>query len=296
MRNSRYAQFTFFRYLLVLFFLCSGCQPQVKEKKETEQIIPVRVVRAEKKVLRKVIEYVGNVRAQEEILVYPKVTGKVAEKIKEEAAVVEKGEAFLYLDRDEIGLTFAKAPVESPIRGIIGRIYVDQGSSVTPQTPVALIVNMEKVKIEVDIPEIYLPKIYRGQEARIAIDAYPTEQFVGIVYTVSPVLDVATRTAPIEIILANSDLAIKPGMFARAKIILEEQDPFPVILKESLLGSGEDAYVYVVQGQTAVKRKVKIGLIQDSFLSVLEGLAEDEPVVIMGQQRLFDGALVNVEE
>jgi multidrug resistance efflux pump len=119
--------------------------------------------------------------------------------VKEDGSPIKIGEVIAYIDRDEVGLKFEKAPVESPLSGTVGRIYVDIGSSVTAQTAIAYVVSMDNVKTNLNIPEIYLPKINVGQAAEVFIDAYPDEKFIGIVTKVSPVVDLDTRTAPVEI-------------------------------------------------------------------------------------------------
>ncbi|MBU2222099.1 MAG: HlyD family efflux transporter periplasmic adaptor subunit, partial [Candidatus Omnitrophica bacterium] len=155
---------------LLFFLVLSGCFKKEEIKVNPVQPIPVKVIKSELKDLNKVLEYVGDIKAQDEVMIYPKVTGKIIEKLKDEGVVVNKAEAIVYIDRDEVGLKFNKAPVESPIAGLVGRVYVDIGSNVSPQTPIALVVNMDKVKISLDIPEKYIPSVYLGQDALINVD------------------------------------------------------------------------------------------------------------------------------
>ena len=209
---------------------------------------------------------------------------------------MNKGDAILYIDRDEVGLTFEKAPVESSLSGVVGRVYVDIGANVNPQTPVALVVDMRKVKIDLDIPQNYIPKVSLGQEAKIYVDAYPEKEFIGTITKISPVLDLSTRSAPVEILINNSEQQLKSGMFAKVKLIIEEQKNAPVILKEAIIGKEPDTYVYVIENEKAFLRKIKLGLREGPYFAVDEGLKEGDAVVIMGQQRLRDASLVSVEE
>ena len=284
--------------LLVVFcafgFL-NGCGKKREAVKE-EAAIPVKVRQVKCQDIRQTLDYVGNIKGQDEAVVYPKVNGKISEKVKEDGSPVIKGEVIAYLDRDEVGFKFEKAPVESPLSGIIGRVYVDIGSNITPQTPVALVVDMDRIKIDLDIPEKYLPKISLGQEARITVDAYPGEEFTGKVARISPVLDLETRAAPIEIIIDNQDHRLKSGMFARAKLVIQEYKNVPVILKEAIMGKAPDLYVYVVENNKAILRKITLGLRQGAYFEVSAGLKGGDLVVIMGQPRLRDKAEVSVEE
>jgi membrane fusion protein (multidrug efflux system) len=271
-----------------------GCQPKA-EKKEAQEEIPVSIAKVRLGELNEALEYVGNIKALEEVLVYPKVSGKIIEKVKKEGEEVNKGEALAYIDRDEVGLKFERAPVESPLTGVVGRIYVDVGQSVNAQTPAALVLNPDKVKVDLDIPEKYLPKISLGQEANIAVDAYPGEVFLGKVTEISPVVNLDNRTAPIEIRIENPGRLLKSGMFARVSLIIEKHLAVPVILKEAILGRGADTYVYVIENKRAVTRKVALGIHSGPYYEVRQGLKEGDDVVIVGQQRLYENALVSVE-
>jgi len=153
-----------------------------------------------------------------------------------------------------------------------------------------------KVKVDLDIPEEYLSKITLGQAAEISLQAYPDEKFIGTVSLISPVLDLETRTAPIEITIPNNDHRLKSGMFVQVKLILEEHKNIPVIVKEAVLGRAPQFYVYVVNETTARQNSVKLGIRQGADYEVLEGLKEGDLVVVMGQQKLYDGASVTPEQ
>lgn len=281
-------------YLAVIFLLI-GCQPREKEASGPETL-PVKVSKVELKDLEEAIDYAGNVRAQDEALIYPKVSGKIIQKLKEDGSPVKKGEAIAYIDRDEVGLQFQNAPIESTLDGLIGRVYVDIGANVSPQTAVALVVNADKVKVDLQVPEKYIPRIFLKQEAKISVDAYPEEEFSGEVTKMSPVVDLATRAAPIEISLDNPGHKLKSGMFAKVSLTIEKREAVAVILKEAVLGKEPDTYVYVIENKKAVLRKVILGLRQGALYEVKEGLREGEYVVIMGQQRLYEGVPVQSEE
>ena len=279
--------------LLVATYM-TGCTAK-RVKKETEEVIPVKVMRVEYKDLCTTIEYVGNIKAQDEAIVYPKVSGKIIEKLREDGSPVEKGDTIALIDRDETGLTFERAPVESPLRGIVGRVYVDLGTNVTPQTPIAFVVDMDKVKLYLNVPEKYVPKVSLGQEADITVDAYPDEKFIGHVTKISPVVDTDTRTVPLEITVDNTDHRLQSGMFADVDLVIEKRGHSLVVLKEALLGASPDFYLYVIEREKAFLRKVKAGIRQGPYVEVVEGLKEGDLVVVMGQQRLHDNAPVIAE-
>lgn len=260
-----------------------------------DAVIPVRVMRVGSHDIEVALDYVGDIRGEDEATVYSKVPGKIAEKTREDGDKVRKGDIIATVDRDEVGFKYEKAPVESPLDGVVGRVYVDRGTSVTPQTPVALVVSLDNAKVRLDIPEKYIPRLTVGQAVEVRVDAYP-ESFEGRVTRISPVVDPATRTAPIEVLVPNPQHRLKPGMFARARLVMDRRENAQVVLREAVIGRAPEQYVYVVSDGAARERAVKLGLYQAGEYEVLEGLSEGDVVVIMGQQRLRDGSKVLVEQ
>jgi membrane fusion protein (multidrug efflux system) len=276
--------------------LLAGCGTKADKTKYKEEPIPVKVMKVKAQDLDKILEYVGNIQGEDEAQVYPKVSGKIIEKVNREGDHVSKGDIIAYIDRDEVGLKFEKAPVESPLTGVVGRVYVDIGASVSTSTPIALVANLDKAEIHLDIPEKYLPKISLAQDADITVDAYPNEKFLGKVTMISPIVDLQTRAAPIEIKIENADHRLQSGMFAKVKLVIEEQKNVPVILKEAIIGRGANTYLYIVDGKRAFLKNVILGIRQGPYYGVESGVKAGDKVVIVGQQRLRDGCLVEPEE
>jgi membrane fusion protein (multidrug efflux system) len=285
-------------YLGFFLIFIIGCQKQQANLKKDDgpQVIPVKVITIAPQDMQELLDYVANIKAQQEVLVFPKVTGKIIEKVKEEGDSVAKAEVIAFIDRDEVGLTFAKAPVESPISGVVGKVMVDIGSNVSAQTPVALVVDMEKVKVSLDVPEKYLTKITLGMHATVTVDAYSEQSFDGILEKINPVLDIPTRTIQVEILIDNKDHKLRSGMYAKVKLVTQEYKNTLAVLKEAVLGREPKQYVYVVDGQKAQLKEITTGVRQGAYLQVKEGVKAGDKVVIMGQQRLYEGALVLVEE
>jgi multidrug efflux pump subunit AcrA (membrane-fusion protein) len=285
-----------YRALYCVMLLALGGCGEKETNKTAEEALPVRVVQTEARDLKRTLDYASSIKAQDDAMVYPKVTGKILEKLKEDGAAVNKGDIIAYVDRDEIGFKFEKSPVDCPLSGIIGSVYVDKGDSVSPQTPIAFVVNIDNVRVSMDVPEKYLPLMVLGQSADISVDAFPGHTFTGKVSKISPIVDLQTRTAPIEIVFENSGHKLTPGMFARVKLVLEEKTGAILIPKEAVIGKNPATVVYTIDGKNARARKVKTGIRSGGEIVIEEGLAAGEFIVVMGQQRLRDGAEVIVEK
>lgn len=261
-----------------------------------QDVVHVRASAVERRDISEALDYTGGIKGKDEAYVFAKVSGKVVSKVKAEGDTIAKGDPIVFLDRDETGLQYAPVPIESPLDGVVGRIVVDVGAYVTPQDPIAFVVSMDTVKVALDIPEKYVPRLARGLRASAYVDAYPEKSFEGLVTSVSPVVTAQTRAAPIEITFDNPGHLLQSGMFCRVELILNQRAHALTLMREAVIGSGDNTHVFVVVNGKAVLRPVATGIRQDGFLEIREGLAEGERVVVMGQQMLTDGTSVVVEE
>lgn len=246
--------------------------------------------------IRETLEYTADIAAMDEARVFSRVPGKVLEKVVDEGAVVRKGDVIAYVDRDEVGLKFEKAPVESPLEGVIGRVYVDRGASVTVQSPIALVVDIRSVRAKMDIPERYVSYLGTNLASWVTVDAWPGVVFTGRVWKVSPVVDSDTRTMPVEVLIANADGKLKPGMFCRVALPIKERKSVTVVPREAVLGRGSESVVYVVTNGVARMRSVTMGLRDGGDVEVSGPIAPGDSIVVMGHQRLKDGSTVLMDD
>lgn len=285
--------------LLRLVIKKPGAQKPTTGKRTVEKVT-VKAMPVKREGLNFILSYVGSIKAKDEINVYSKVPGKLLTYVASEGQAMEKGQTIALIDRDETGLKFELAPVESPINGILGRTLLDKGTNILPSdrliggTPVAIVVNMDEIIVKINVPEPGIPYMKNGLEAQIKVDAYPEDNFAGEVTKVSEVVDPGTRTLPIEITIPNPDHKLKSGMFARIKIIADQHKDALVLLQDALVQELGANYVFIVEDHTAKKKKVTTGIKEDNKIEILEGLHEDEQVIVFGQQGLKDGTPVEI--
>lgn len=265
--------------------------------------VTVKVAQVKRQELDFSFSYVGTLKAKEEINVFSKVTGKLYEYKVSEGDKVEKGQTLAFIDRDETGLKYELANLESPIAGIVGRTLLDKGSTVLPSgasivsgTPLAIIVNMEEMLVKLNIPEPDIPYIKKGLKAQIRVDAWPQEDFEGVISKVSEVVEPSTRTLPIEISVPNQGHRLKSGMFCRIRITAFKIKDALVLPQDALIRELGANYLFLIEDHTAKKKKVTLGVQEDSLIQVLEGVSESDKVIVFGQQGLRDGTAVEVVE
>lgn len=272
----------------------SANQPENISVRKKPNVV-VKVIPVKKEDFTLTIDYVGSLKAKDEANVYSKVPGKLLGYSVNEGDAVSKGQIIASIDRDETGLKFEQAKVESPISGIIGRILLDKGSSVQANiTPLAIVVSMEEMVVRLNIPEQDIPYFKRGLDAIIKVDAYPDMEFAGKISRVAEIVDVQTRTLPIEVAIANDDYRLKSGMFTRIKIIAAKLKNVLVLPEDAVVQELGEKFVFTVEDNTANKKKVILGKRDNDKLEVLDGVTEGETVIIFGQQGLKDGSPVQI--
>jgi membrane fusion protein (multidrug efflux system) len=273
-----------------------NAQAQPEPKNNAGNIV-VKVATIKKEDFILTLDYVGSLKAKDEASVVSKVPGKLVEYAVNEGDLVQKGQLIANIDRDETGLKFELAKVESPLQGVVGRILLDKGETVAPNKDVlAIIVDMDEMVVRLSIPEQDIPYMQKALKAVIKVDAYPLEEFQGEISRVSEMVDAQTRTLPIEIRIPNQVHKLKSGMFARIKIIAVQLKGVLVLHQDAIVQEMGEKFVFLVKNNLADKRKVTLGKRDDGKIEILEGLREGDEVIVFGQQGLKDGAPVVVSK
>lgn len=218
-------------------------------------------------------------------------------------ADVDKAKATLSLAKHK----HFKTRVLSPITGIIKTRHVEKGNLVKNGSPLFTLIRNNPLKMNFTIAEKDLPKLKAGQQVKLKVDAYPEKEFNGTLSIIYPSFEERTRSLKVEAKISNNDGLLKPGMFAHVVLFTGAAQDKIVIPSTSLLYEGESIKVFVVEGEIAKERfvktgqKYKIDIPRDNHekvtvehTEIVEGLKEDEIVVTVGQQGLYDGAKVKI--
>ncbi len=264
-----------------------------------KDVFLVKQEMVQKRTLKHELLMSGSIKALEEATLFPRVNGKLLKNVLREGDAVKKNQTVSLIERDEVGAVYEPVVVPSTITGVVGRVYLDPGANVTVSTPVALVVNQEKVRVAVDIPERYIGEIYKGQPATLRVDALPGKEFEAKLTIISPVVDSTSRAVAVEFYANNTKGLLKSGMFAKVDITLSEKTNAVSVSKQSVYTDEEtnETYVFVpsADGKTAVRRNVKTGFINSNHLEVSEGLSAGEQVLTF-TYGLKDGSKIELEK
>ena len=188
----------------------------------------------------------------------------------------------------------AKTVIRAPFSGTVGLRQVSPGAYVKAGSDIVRLESIGSLKVDFRIPEVYLAKVRPNQEIALRLDAYPGEEFRGHVYAVEPVIDEKTRTILMRARIPNKGNKLKPGMFARVVVTLENRLNALLVPEQAIWPQGQDIYVFrVVEGKAALT-KITIGNRQPGQVEIIQGLNPNDIVITEGQMKLRDGAPVMV--
>jgi len=160
---------------------------------------------------------------------------------------------------------------------------------VSANAPIVDVVDINTVRLVVNVIEKDLKQISAGDAARVEVDAFPGEDFPGRIARVAPVLDPATRTASVEIEIQNPQYRLKPGMYARVGIVTDSHSNALVVPTNALVDLNGTRGVYVAANNLAAFHPVKTGIEGPTRTEILDGIADGDRVVTTGAAGLRNG-------
>ena len=183
----------------------------------------------------------------------------------------------------ELRINLQNTTVSSPVDGFVGRRNVDPGAMVNTNTAIASVVDISRLKLIVNVVEKDLRMVTAGDVGIVEVDAYPGEKFNGRIARVAPVLDPATRTASIEIEIPNGDARLKPGMYARITLTVEERKNTLVAPKNAVIDFENKRGVWMPsEDRRAQFVPVTLGIEGPEQIEILAGLKEGDRFVTTG--------------
>ncbi|HZA66557.1 MAG TPA: efflux RND transporter periplasmic adaptor subunit [Geminicoccaceae bacterium] len=208
-----------------------------------------------------------------------------------------RDEALARLRADEAALQLAKAHLDkmviaAPFEGVVGLRKVSVGDFVNVGQDMVNLEQIDPLKADFRVAEVYLGAVRPGQRIELGVDAFPGETFAGEVYAIDPLIDESGRSVVLRARLPNPDDRLRPGLFARVTLVLNERNDAIQVPEQALVPQGQDQFVFrVVDGKAALTR-VEVGIRREGMVEITEGLGPEDEVVTAGQLKVRDGAPV----
>jgi len=185
--------------------------------------------------------------------------------------------------------------LHSPINGLVNYLHVDVGEFVDRGEPVADLLNVDKIKINVNVPELDVRYLRVGQQAMVTVDAFPGRRLTGTIDFVPYKADPATKTFQVRVLIDNPRRKIRPGMIARVAFLRRIIPDALVIPLFALVDKGGERIVFVEKDGIAYARTVSIGVIEGDRIQITQGLEAGDQVIVSGQTEVEEGMQVQVQ-
>lgn len=194
-------------------------------------------------------------------------------------------------------LNLEKMNITAPFDGVITDLphYTD-GVRVDQGKPIVSLMDYGRMYMDINLPESAIPYVDREQPVFITHYTLPEDTLRGVISELSPAISTETRTFKGKILIDNNALKIRPGMFVKADIVVDRADSSIIIPKEIIQSNRRTKYVYIVEKNTALLRELKTGLEDDKNIQVLDGLRENDNLVVKGFETLKENARVKVQK
>ena len=187
--------------------------------------------------------------------------------------------------------------ITSPLDGFVWQRRLDPGALVGQAGSggvILTVVQVDSLRAFISVSEHQAAAVKVGMSAWVEVDAIPGRRFQGTVVRLSPAFDPGTRTLDAEVRINNTAGELRPGMYGRAGIALDEHKGAIVIPAGALQISNDRCFVFVLDGELVHRRAVETGVDGGDWLEVVKGVAPGDEVVIAGIEGLAEGSKVRV--
>ena len=203
-------------------------------------------------------------------------------------ASVDAAATQVALARRNLGYT----TVVAPMAGYVSERTADVGEYVSPQQKVATVVNLNPLRVRIDVPEQAIPQIRTGESVSVSVSGYPDRNFAGHVARVSPNVTASSRTLTVEADVENPGAVLRPGQFATIRILLPQTEAAVLVPQRALRTISGSTYVFVIKNGHAEQRLVQSGQTEGDLVELKSGVAADELVATSNVEQLSDGITV----
>ncbi len=256
---------------------------------------------------------VTELKRAKELLAQEAYTQQTFDSLKANLDATRAKRKALVAGRGQMAATAENAIILAPFSGVLSNKMLEEGDMASPQMPLARLIVLDPLKVELKLMESHIGSVSLGQEVLLELDAHPEKEFTATVNRIMPYVNPETRTITVELTVLNprdpdsGERFLKPGMYGRARLFVDRREgvlvaPEPALLLDAALiaasSPGEErrrAFV-VDEDNLARRRQVLLGRREGGRWEVLEGLDEGERLIVRGHHGLRDGHPVRIEE
>jgi membrane fusion protein (multidrug efflux system) len=191
-------------------------------------------------------------------------------------------------------LQLARCTITAPMDAVIKRLDAKVGLFLSVGDPLAELLQIDRVKAVVGIPETDVDAVRRIEQVGVTIQALQNREVVGVKSYLASAPDSQAYLYRLELALDNRDHAILPGMFFRAHIVKRRIDQALIVPIYSIVSRNDEQFVFVAEGDTVRKQPVRLGVIEQWQVQVVEGLKAGDRVLVEGHREVESGQQIKI--
>jgi len=184
------------------------------------------------------------------------------------------------------------AEIRAPIAGVVSARTIRPGQHLQAGALAFRVTKTRELRADLQVPQTEMSRFRAGQRAWLRVDSVPDTRFPAEIVRISPTVDTETGTFRATAVINNATGRLAPGMFARFTIAYDTHENALVIPARALLDEDDGTAVYVVDGESVIRRRIVTGLRSGDDIEVLDGLDAEDRIVVVGQDGLRDGSRV----
>ena len=267
----------------------SGAKGPVSLSEAQAKAIGLTLVAADLKPLADLLTLNGEMQLlpDRQAQVSTRISGQVTALYVQLGDTVKAGQKLARVQARLVGDPPPSVDVSSPKGGVVDAVNIAVGQSVEPATTLFQVSDRSQVNLVARVYEEDLGKIRLGQDARIHTLSYPDRVFNGKVTLIGPTLDAASRTAQVWFRLSNPDGLLKPNLFAKAAVVLKQNEAALAIPNAAIIEANGEKFVFVKQGEQYQRIEITTGLADDEDSEVTDGLVPGDEVATQGNRQLY---------
>lgn len=216
-----------------------------------------------------------------------RISGQVTALYVQLGDTVKAGQRLARVQSRLIGDPPPSVEVFSPKSGIVDALNIELGQSIEPATTLFRVSDRLQINMVARVYEEDLGKVRLGQDAHIRTLAYPDRVFSAKLTLIGPALDEASRTVAVWFRLANAQGLLKPHMFAKASVVLKQNEAALTVPNAAIIEANGEKFVFVKQGEKYARVEIGTGLSDDEYTEVTEGLVPGDEVVTQGNRQVY---------
>jgi len=201
------------------------------------------------------------------------------------------------LEVENARLNLEKRDIRAPFDGVIVNLpHYTENVKVEMGKLMVGMMDYARMYMDINLPESAINYVKASQTAYITHYTLPDDTLRGMISELSPAISAETRTFRGKLLIQNDKLLLRPGMFAKADIVVDRADSAVIVPKEVVVSNRQRKYVYIVEKNTAILRDIKTGLEDENNIEVLDGLNVNDNLVVKGFETLKENSKVRVQK